>query len=129
MIETETWKRDSHGLFDYETNDVIRKTLKIAGTAQVFRENDDLQLLEFSYRKFFVKTRQLFDDSREGDFLSNTDREDLEEVKEMPSEMVKSVSQNNLWKIDSNDTQREPIVHIVYKEGQYWIYNKPFYNK
>lgn len=96
VIEAETWKRDSHGLFDYETNDVIRKTLRIAGTAQIFRETDDLQLLEFSYRKFLMKTRLLFDDSREGDFLSNTDREDLEELKEMPNEMIKTANQNSL---------------------------------
>lgn len=129
VIEAETWKRDSHGLFDYETNDVIRKTLRIAGTAQIFRETDDLQLLEFSYRKFLVKTRQLFDDSREGDLLSNTDREDLEELKEMPNEMIKSINQNTLWKVDTTEASREPIVQIVYKEGQYWIYNKPFYSK
>jgi len=89
VIETETWKRDSHGLFDYETNDVIRKTLRIAGTAQIFRETDDVQLQDYSYRKVFRKTRQLLDDSREADIFSNTEREDIEEFKEMPSEMIK----------------------------------------
>lgn len=87
VIETETWKRDSHGLFDYETNDVIRKTLKIAGTAQIFREVDDLQFLDYSYRKLFKKNRQFIEDSRDGDILSNTDREDLEEFKDNQNEM------------------------------------------
>lgn len=96
VIETETWKRDSHGLFDYETNDVIRKTLRIAGTAQIFREVDDLQFLDYSYRKAFRKTKKFFDDSREVDFLSNTERDDLEEIKDTPKELVKVASQNNI---------------------------------
>lgn len=129
VIETETWKRDSHGLFDYETNDVIRKTLRIAGTAQIFREVDDLQFLDYSYRKAFRKTKKFFDDSREVDFLSNTERDDLEEIKDTPKELVKVASQNNIWNTDSNDCTREPIVQILYKEGQYWIYNRPFYSK
>lgn len=129
IIETETWKRDSHGLFDYETNDVIRKTLKIAGTAQIFREVDDLQFLDYSYRKIFKKTRQFLDDSREIDLLSNTEREDMEDISNMPKEMVKMTSRNTINKLDSFDAQKDPIVHILYKEGHYWIYNKAFYNK
>jgi hypothetical protein len=49
VIETETWKRDSHGLFDYETTDVVRKTLKIQSKdGQTFLTNigrDDCDIM------------------------------------------------------------------------------------
>lgn len=129
VIEAETWKRDSHGLFDYETSDVIRKTLRIAGTAQIFRNENDLQFLEYSYRKIFKKNKLLFDDSREFDGLSNTEKDDIEESKQTPLEMIKLSSGTNFDKADDWESPRQPIVHILYTEGQYWIYHKAFYNK
>ena len=50
IINSETWKRDSHGLFDYETNDVVRKTLKIVGNTQIYRENDSLEMTKCKYQ-------------------------------------------------------------------------------
>jgi hypothetical protein len=129
VIEAKTWKRDSHGLFDYETNDYIHKTLKIAGTAQIFRETDDLQFVDYSYRKVFKKNRLLFDDSNDIEIMSNTER-DIEDAKELPNEMIKLISRNTILnKLDSSEGSRDPVVHLLHKEGQYWIYHKPFYSK
>lgn len=50
IIETQTWKRDSHGLFDYETHDVIKKTLKIVGNTQIYRNNDSLEMSKCKYQ-------------------------------------------------------------------------------
>lgn len=126
IIETETWRRDSHGLFDYETNDVIKKTLKIAGTTQIFREGDDLQCADFSYKRLFKKHRQLLEDSRE---MFNTDREELEEeLKDAAKGMVKITHKKTSNNVEQTERE-EPIVHILYKEGQYWIYNNPLYSK
>lgn len=41
----------------------------------------------------------------------------------------KVTSRNTIHRLDSQESLRQPIVHILYTEGQYWIYNKPFYNK
>lgn len=129
VIESKTWKRDSHGLFDYETNDYIHKTLRIAGTAQIFREVDDLQFLDYSYKKVFKKNRLLFDDSNDLEIMSNTER-DMEDAKEAPSQLIKFVSRNTvLNKLDNSEGSHDPVVHLLHKEGQYWIYHKPFYSK
>ena len=129
VIETETWKRDSHGLFDYETNDVIRKTLRIAGTAQIYRNSDDLQFLEYSYRKVLKKNRLFFEYSKDLEVLSNTEKDDIEESKHFPVEMVKMNSKNTLNPLEDLEPNFEPIIQILYTEGQYWIYHKAFYNK
>ena len=130
-IETETWKRDSHGLFDYETNDVVRRTLRVVGTTQLYRDNDYIEQTAFKYKS-----------SRRADVLLNysfesrnntiTDREDLEENKDDPfssniDEHVFDEHQPSLQK--DQPLLNTPVAHIVYKNGKYWIYSKPFYNK
>jgi FHA domain/RING-variant domain len=39
-LKTETWKRDSHGLFDYECTDAIKTKLKTEESVGIFRKND-----------------------------------------------------------------------------------------
>ena len=39
-----TWSRDSHGLFDYESRHLTKKTMKTSGAAQIVRKNNDLDL-------------------------------------------------------------------------------------
>lgn len=128
VIETETWRRDSHGLFDYESNDVIRKTLRLAGTAQIYRNSDDLQFLEYSYRKSF-KNHLLLEYSKELDGFSNTEKDEIEESKHFPVKMIKMNSGNTLNPLEDLESSVEPIVQILYTEGQYWIYHKAFYSK
>jgi hypothetical protein len=39
-----TWSRDSHGLFDYESRHLTKKTMKTNGPSQIIRKNNDLDL-------------------------------------------------------------------------------------
>lgn len=40
-----TWSRDSHGLFDYESRHLTKKTMKTNNPSQIVRRSNDLELL------------------------------------------------------------------------------------
>lgn len=40
-----TWGRDSHGLFDYESRHLTKKTMKTNQPSQIIRKNNELELL------------------------------------------------------------------------------------
>lgn len=40
-----TWSRDSHGLFDYESRHLTKKTMKTSNPSQIVRKSNDLELL------------------------------------------------------------------------------------
>ena len=40
-----TWSRDSHGLFDYESRHLTKKTLKADKTMMLMRSGNELQLI------------------------------------------------------------------------------------
>lgn len=40
-----TWSRDSHGLFDYESRHLTKKTMKTSQPMQIVRKTNDLELL------------------------------------------------------------------------------------
>lgn len=40
-----TWSRDSHGLFDYESRHLTKKTMKTNGPSQIVRRSNELELL------------------------------------------------------------------------------------
>ena len=37
-----TWKKDSHGLFDYESKNIIVKKSRIDGPCKIFRQESDV---------------------------------------------------------------------------------------
>ena len=42
-----TWSRDSHGLFDYESRHLTKKTLKSSYEAMIMRSGNDLMLVPY----------------------------------------------------------------------------------
>jgi hypothetical protein len=40
-----TWSRDSHGLFDYESRHLTKRTMKTTQTTQIIRKTNELELL------------------------------------------------------------------------------------
>ena len=48
-----TWSRDSHGLFDYESRHLTKKTLKAEKPSIITRNSNDLSLLEYSENESF----------------------------------------------------------------------------
>lgn len=42
-----TWSRDSHGLFDYESRHLTKKTLKASTEAMIMRSGNELSLNSF----------------------------------------------------------------------------------
>jgi pSer/pThr/pTyr-binding forkhead associated (FHA) protein len=47
-IVTYTWAKDSHGLFDYESPHLFTSSFKISGSAQFFRKDNDIFMLDTS---------------------------------------------------------------------------------
>ncbi len=41
-----TWQRDSHGLFDFESKNLVKKNMKTSASAKVWRVNNDIDLSE-----------------------------------------------------------------------------------
>ena len=40
-----TWVRDSHGLFDYESKSINKKSLKTSNLGKIIRLNNDIELV------------------------------------------------------------------------------------
>lgn len=40
-----TWLRDSHGLFDYESKSITKKSYKTAMQSMIVRVNDDIEIV------------------------------------------------------------------------------------
>lgn len=131
-IETETWKRDSHGLFDYETNDVVKNSLRIEGSTQLFRENDHIEQSTNKYRNS-RRADVILDVSLESRSNTITDKEDMEEEKnpnvdlEFQKKRLNASAESR--KSFSKNEIKIPIAEVLYKHGQYWIYNKMYYDK
>ena len=43
-----TWSRDSHGLFDYESRHLTKKTLKASYDAMIMRSGNELSLNQYN---------------------------------------------------------------------------------
>ena len=41
-----TWMRDSHGLFDYESRSINKKSLKTQTPGKIIRLNNDIELVD-----------------------------------------------------------------------------------
>ena len=50
-----TWSRDSHGLFDYESRHLTKKTLKAEKSMMLMRSGDELQLIPYNTEESFQK--------------------------------------------------------------------------
>ena len=42
--KTVTWTRESHGLFDFEGQDIIRKQFKIQGSHRIYRDENQVDV-------------------------------------------------------------------------------------
>jgi hypothetical protein len=43
-----TWIRDSHGLFDYESKSITKKSLKTQSQGKIIRVHNDIELVSLS---------------------------------------------------------------------------------
>ena len=43
MVRTVTWTRESHGLFDFEGTEIVRKQFKIKGSHRFFRKQNEVE--------------------------------------------------------------------------------------
>ena len=43
-----TWSRDSHGLFDYESRHLTKRTMKTQNAVQIVRNQNELDLIELN---------------------------------------------------------------------------------
>lgn len=48
-----TWSRDSHGLFDYESRHLTKKTLKSSYESMIMRSGNDLSLNRYHNNRSF----------------------------------------------------------------------------
>ena len=50
-----TWSRDSHGLFDYESRHLTKKTLRAEKAMMLMRSSNELHLIPYHSDKSFQK--------------------------------------------------------------------------
>jgi len=50
-----TWSRDSHGLFDYESRHLTKKTLKAEKSMMLMRSGNELHLIPYNSEESFSK--------------------------------------------------------------------------
>ena len=43
-----TWARDSHGLFDYESRHLTKKTMKTNNHSMIMRKENDIEMITHS---------------------------------------------------------------------------------
>lgn len=48
-----TWSRDSHGLFDYESRHLTKKTLKASQESMIMRTGNELSLVQYNGQQSF----------------------------------------------------------------------------
>jgi len=48
-----TWSRDSHGLFDYESRHLTKKTLKASYEAMIMRSGNELSIYQYDNKLSF----------------------------------------------------------------------------
>lgn len=48
-----TWSRDSHGLFDYESRHLTKKTLKASQESMIMRSGNELSLHHYNDKRSF----------------------------------------------------------------------------
>lgn len=46
-----TWIRDSHGLFDYESKSITKKSLKTQSFGKIVRINNDIELVPLTKKE------------------------------------------------------------------------------
>ena len=44
VAKTCTWARDSHGLYDYESRNVTKNTIKITSSCRLYRQGNEVKL-------------------------------------------------------------------------------------
>lgn len=50
-----TWSRDSHGLFDYESRHLTKKTLRAEKPVMISRSNNDISLFQYNEKVSFCE--------------------------------------------------------------------------
>lgn len=53
-----TWSRDSHGLFDYESRHLTKKTLRTDESVMIMRINNELRSVPYNMSQDFSKQVQ-----------------------------------------------------------------------
>ena len=78
-----TWSRDSHGLFDYESRHLTKKTLKASYESMIMRSGNDLSLNRYNSMRSF--------------------QEQCDAKKQMPEDMamLKIVNRSNTFYLES----------------------------
>lgn len=52
MIHTKTWNKETHGLFDYESQNVLEQTLQTSMGVRIIRLNEGIKLIkDLSHKK------------------------------------------------------------------------------
>lgn len=57
FLRAVTWTRDSHGLFDYESKSINKKSFKTIQQCLIARSNDDIEMLPLE--KECVETKEV----------------------------------------------------------------------
>ena len=64
-IQTSTWTRESHGLYDFEGVEIERKSFRVKGNQRVFRHESEVEIRATELNNFYEQEQQMSADERE----------------------------------------------------------------
>jgi len=64
-IQTSTWTRESHGLYDFEGEEIERKFFKVKGNQRVFRYESEVEIKHSDHNNFYEQEQQMAETDRE----------------------------------------------------------------
>lgn len=104
VIKTSTWNRDSHGLFDYESNNVVKKNIKTSNNCMLIREGNDVQIAPENATLRSENARPIMNViSRDGEFTLTQSRpaeqDDLSFDEENEEDFLQSLQQDSNCKL------------------------------
>ena len=68
FLRAVTWQRDSHGLFDYESKSILKKSLKTIARGKIIRTGNEIELININ------KDEKEINPEAQTSFKSNTEK-------------------------------------------------------
>jgi hypothetical protein len=98
QIEGFLWDRDSHGLYDYESKNIVRQSMKCTGCSKSLRTQNSnrIDIKQYSFVDHLL-------------LLAMISRKETEMRANIPN-------------VDSSEEYLN-LLSLVYKQGQYWFYH------
>jgi len=147
VINTKTWNKETHGLFDYESQNVLEQTLQTSMSVRIIRLNEGIKLIkDLGHKKAFPNEAKtiayllehdgmftLSKDNGEFNSHSHTVKDDfwlvVKSLKITPNDNGYLLRKNDVVKLGRGKFRiRELKVSLTNEEGDNQILNPELYS-